>query len=48
MRLRHMQGGQRLDVVKCRGGRAASVDVTAALERVLEADACAPDSRDCS
>lgn len=31
IRLRHAHGGQRVDVVKCRGGRAASVDVTAAL-----------------
>lgn len=42
MRLRHAHDGLRVDVVKCRGGRAASIDVTAVLERVLEADACVP------
>lgn len=55
MRLRHAHDGQHVDIVKCRGGRAASVDVTAALERVLEADSspanapAASDAlRDCS
>jgi cell division inhibitor SulA/protein ImuA len=44
IRLRYEHEAVRVDVLKCRGGQRVSVDVTAALANVRQADPCVPDA----